>query len=179
MVESELFPCLRYFGLRFYAYNPVSVSLKWHSPLQTPINFLLSFSLYLIMFSLSITNLAEMFLLSSLHSACWWPAHWSVQVLRPGDSAWGKILWCRREVECYVSSASVFFSMCWFSVTLCSYRDRYWRESTFKGMDMVRRALDESYGAGQVSLVSASLRWLNHHSLMKPECGGKEVVNVL
>ena len=25
MVESELFPALRYFGLRFYAYNPVSV----------------------------------------------------------------------------------------------------------------------------------------------------------
>lgn len=24
MVEGELFPCLRYFGLRFYAYNPVS-----------------------------------------------------------------------------------------------------------------------------------------------------------
>ena len=24
MVESELFPALRYFGLRFYAYNPVS-----------------------------------------------------------------------------------------------------------------------------------------------------------
>ena len=25
MVEGELFPCLRHFGLRFYAYNPVSV----------------------------------------------------------------------------------------------------------------------------------------------------------
>ena len=24
IVESELFPALRYFGLRFYAYNPVS-----------------------------------------------------------------------------------------------------------------------------------------------------------
>ena len=26
MVESELFPCLRYFGIRFYAYNPVSLT---------------------------------------------------------------------------------------------------------------------------------------------------------
>lgn len=66
-----------------------------------------------------------------------------------------------------------------FFATLCSYRDRYWRESTFEGVDVVRRALDKSYGVGQVSLVSASLRWLNHHSLMKPECGGKVIVSVL
>ena len=25
MVEDELFPALRYFGLRFYAYNPVRI----------------------------------------------------------------------------------------------------------------------------------------------------------
>lgn len=23
-VEAELFPCLRYYGLRFYAYNPLA-----------------------------------------------------------------------------------------------------------------------------------------------------------
>ncbi len=27
MVESELLPCLRHFGIRFYAYNPVSSSV--------------------------------------------------------------------------------------------------------------------------------------------------------
>ena len=53
------------------------------------------------------------------------------------------------------------------------YRDRYWRESTFKGVDLVRSALDEAYGAGKVSLVSAAFRWLNHHSQMKPECNGE------
>ena len=54
-----------------------------------------------------------------------------------------------------------------------SYRDRYWRESTLKGVELVRKALDETYGAGKVSLVSASFRWLSHHSLMKPECNGE------
>ena len=37
---------------------------------------------------------------------------------------------------------------------------------------MVRSALDEAYGAGKVTLVSAAFRWLNHHSQMKPECNG-------
>ena len=52
-------------------------------------------------------------------------------------------------------------------------RQRYWRESTFKGVEMVRSALDEAYGAGKVSLVSAAFRWLQHHSQMKPECNGE------
>ena len=41
------------------------------------------------------------------------------------------------------------------------YRDRYWRESVFRGVELVRKALDESYGADKVSLVSAAFRWLN------------------
>ena len=52
------------------------------------------------------------------------------------------------------------------------YRDRYWRESVFKGVELVRGALDESYGVGKVSLVSAAYRWLNHHSQLSPEHGG-------
>ena len=38
---------------------------------------------------------------------------------------------------------------------------------------MVHSALDEVYGAGKVSLVSAAFRWLQHHSQMKPECSGE------
>ena len=52
------------------------------------------------------------------------------------------------------------------------YRKRFWRETNFKGIELIRKALDEAYGADQVSLVSASFRWLNHHSLMKAECNG-------
>ena len=37
----------------------------------------------------------------------------------------------------------------------------------------MRNALDECYGKDKVSLVNASFRWLNHHSLMKPDYGGK------
>ena len=38
---------------------------------------------------------------------------------------------------------------------------------------MVRSALDEAYGAGKVSMVSAAFRWLHHHSQMKPESNGE------
>lgn len=47
------------------------------------------------------------------------------------------------------------------------YRDRFWRESVFDGVELVRKALDEAYGKDQVSLVSAVFRWMNHHSKMK------------
>ena len=53
------------------------------------------------------------------------------------------------------------------------YRDRYWRGSVFKGVELVMGALDESYGVGGVSLVSAAYRWLNHHSQLSPEHGGE------
>ena len=56
---------------------------------------------------------------------------------------------------------------------LCSYRDRYWRESTFKGVELIVRTLDEVYGEGKVSLVSATFRWMNHHSKMRD--GGQTV----
>ena len=37
----------------------------------------------------------------------------------------------------------------------------------------MRKTLEEVYGADQVSLVSATFRWLNHHSAMKPENNGE------
>ena len=52
------------------------------------------------------------------------------------------------------------------------YRDRFWRETVFTGIAGIRKALDESYGPGQVSMVSAVFRWMNHHSKMKKEYGG-------
>ena len=54
-----------------------------------------------------------------------------------------------------------------------SYQERFWRETVFNGMAGVRKALDEAYGAGKVSMVSAAFRWMNHHSVMKPEYGGE------
>ena len=58
---------------------------------------------------------------------------------------------------------------------LYRYRDRYWRESAFRGMELVRKTLEEVYGADEVSMVSATFRWLNHHSAMKPEYNGEKV----
>ena len=54
------------------------------------------------------------------------------------------------------------------------YRDRYWRESSFRGMELVRKTLEEVYRADKVSLVSATFRWLNHHSALKTEYNGEK-----
>ena len=58
---------------------------------------------------------------------------------------------------------------------LYRYRDRYWRESAFRGMELVRKTLEEVYGVDKVSLVRATFRWLNHHSAMKPEYNGEKL----
>ena len=52
------------------------------------------------------------------------------------------------------------------------YRKRFWRESVFQGMVGVRQALDDVYGVGKVTMVSAAFRWLNHHSFMKQQYNG-------
>ena len=33
----------------------------------------------------------------------------------------------------------------------------------------MKRSLDEAYGSGQVNLVSAVFRWMNHHSKLQPQ----------
>ena len=53
--------------------------------------------------------------------------------------------------------------LCFFS-----YRKRYWRKIIFDGVSKVRQSLDEVYGVDKVSLTSATFRWMNHHSAMKP-----------
>ncbi len=56
---------------------------------------------------------------------------------------------------------------------MCRLRDRYWRESVFHGVERVRGALDKCYGVGVVSMTSAAIRWLNHHSQLSPQYGGQ------
>jgi aflatoxin B1 aldehyde reductase len=103
-VEPELFPCLRQFGLRFYAYNPLA-----------------------------------------------------------GGILSGRYKYTDKEQ----APEGRFFGDNWAK----AYVDRYWRPSVFDGVQMVQTALEKSYGADQVGLVSAAFRWLNHHSLMAPEHG--------
>ena len=43
----------------------------------------------------------------------------------------------------------------------------------FRGVELVKRALDECYGVDQVSLVSATFRWINHHSKISPDHNGE------
>ena len=42
----------------------------------------------------------------------------------------------------------------------------------FQGIAGVRAALDTAYGEGKVAMVSAVFRWMNHHSVLKKDCGG-------
>lgn len=114
MVEDELFPALRHYGIRFYAYNPLAGGM-----------------------------LSGKYAREDLDK-------------QPSGRFWGAT------AERWASA----------------YRDRFWRESVFEGADLVRRALDEAYGAGKVSLPSAAFRWLNHHSAMKPECDDAIILGV-
>ena len=42
----------------------------------------------------------------------------------------------------------------------------------FEGVDLIQKALDDAYGLGKVSMVSAALQWLCHHSELSPEHHG-------
>ncbi|XP_012692277.1 aflatoxin B1 aldehyde reductase member 3 [Clupea harengus] len=59
-----------------------------------------------------------------------------------------------------------------------AYRDRYWKESHFQGVDLVRTALEASYGAEKPTLTSAAIRWMYHHSHLKGELGDGVIVGM-
>lgn len=47
------------------------------------------------------------------------------------------------------------------------YQNRYWKESYFRAVDIVRAACDRQ----GISIVEAVYRWLAHHSMLRPERG--------
>eukprot|EP01137_Pigoraptor_chileana_P009896 Opistho-2@58798 len=57
-----------------------------------------------------------------------------------------------------------------------AYRTRYWKQSNFDSIELVKTALDGAYGSNKVSLAEASLRWLTHHSYLKGEHGDAVIV---
>ncbi|KAL4622530.1 aflatoxin B1 aldehyde reductase member 4-like [Arapaima gigas] len=100
-VETELFPCLRYYGIRFYAYNPLAGGLltgKYHYE------------------------------------------------DKDGAKPEGR-----------------FFGNAWAN----TYRDRYWKTSHFKAIDVVQKALEATYGSQKPSMTSAAMRWMYHHSQLQ------------
>ncbi|KAM9444084.1 aflatoxin B1 aldehyde reductase member 3 [Clarias gariepinus] len=111
-VETELLPCLRYFGIRFYAYNPLAGGLltgKYH--------------------------------------------------YEDKDGA---------------QPAGRFFGNTWAA----AYRDRYWKDSHFRAIDGVLKALDEAYGPDKPTLTSAAIRWMYHHSQLKGELGDAMIIGM-
>ncbi|XP_063798203.1 aflatoxin B1 aldehyde reductase member 2 isoform X3 [Pseudophryne corroboree] len=100
-VETELLPCLRQLGIRFYAYNPLA-----------------------------------------------------------GGLLTGRYKYEDKDNE---QAACRFFGNNWAE----AYRNRYWKKHHFQAIDLVQRALEESYGEGRPSLTSAALSWMYHHSKLQ------------
>ncbi|XP_055515206.1 aflatoxin B1 aldehyde reductase member 2-like [Leucoraja erinacea] len=104
-IEVELIPCLRYLGMRFYAYNPLA-----------------------------------------------------------GGLLTGKYQF---EDKFEKQPTGRFFGNNWAE----AYRNRYWKEHHFRAIDLVKKAIDETYGCGKTSLTSAALRWIYHHSKLQGDLG--------
>ncbi|XP_069466494.1 aflatoxin B1 aldehyde reductase member 4-like [Ambystoma mexicanum] len=111
-VETELLPCLRYLGIRFYAYNPLA-----------------------------------------------------------GGLLTGKYRYEDKEKS---QPTGRFFGNTWAEV----YRNRYWKEEHFQGIDLVDRALEVAYGAKKPTLTAAALRWMYHHSKLQGEHGDAVIIGI-
>ncbi|XP_056128859.1 aflatoxin B1 aldehyde reductase member 3 [Lampris incognitus] len=111
-VETELLPCLRYYGIRFYAYNPLAGGLltgKYHYE------------------------------------------------DKDGSQPAGR-----------------FFGNNWAE----AYRNRYWKQSHFQGIDLVHEALETAYGSEKPTLTSAAIRWMYHHSQLKGDLGDGVIIGM-
>ncbi|KAB5596456.1 hypothetical protein CTheo_93 [Ceratobasidium theobromae] len=53
-----------------------------------------------------------------------------------------------------------------------NYRARYWREDYFRALEVIDKAVD-SHG---LTISECALRWINHHSLLKPEYGDAIII---
>uniref|UniRef100_A0A8D0CVL3 Aldo-keto reductase family 7, member A3 (aflatoxin aldehyde reductase) n=1 Tax=Sander lucioperca TaxID=283035 RepID=A0A8D0CVL3_SANLU len=111
-VETELLPCLRYYGMRFYAYNPLA-----------------------------------------------------------GGLLTGKYHYQDKDGP---QPAGRFFGNNWAA----AYRDRYWKQSQFKAIDVVQKVLETVYGSEKPTLTSAAMRWLYHHSQLKGDLGDGVIIGM-
>ncbi|XP_051895474.1 aflatoxin B1 aldehyde reductase member 3 [Pristis pectinata] len=59
-----------------------------------------------------------------------------------------------------------------------AYRNRYWKEHHFRAIDLVKKAIDETYGCGKTSLTSAALRWMYHHSKLQGDLGDAVILGI-
>ncbi|XP_036034977.1 aflatoxin B1 aldehyde reductase member 3-like [Onychomys torridus] len=111
-VEKELLPCLRHFGLRFYAYTPLA-----------------------------------------------------------GGLLTGRY---KYEIEDEMQPLSRLFGKKWDHF----YRDWFWKEDHFKGIDLVKEALQATYGSSAPSMTSAALRWMYHHSQLQASQGDAVILGM-
>ncbi|XP_051028098.1 aflatoxin B1 aldehyde reductase member 2-like [Acomys russatus] len=111
-VEKELLPCLRHFGLKFYAYSPLA-----------------------------------------------------------GGLLTGKY---RCDVKDEEQPVSRFFGKKWDDF----YRNWFWKEDHFKGVDLVKKSLKATYGTRDPGMTSAALRWMYHHSQLQGSLGDAVILGM-
>ncbi|XP_006883650.1 PREDICTED: aflatoxin B1 aldehyde reductase member 3 [Elephantulus edwardii] len=111
-VETELFPCLRHYGLRFYAFNPLA-----------------------------------------------------------GGMLTGKYKYEDKDGKLPVGR---FYGINWSDL----YMSRYWKKDHFKGIALVEKALQASYGPSAPSMTSAALRWMYHHSKLQGAHGDAVILGM-
>ncbi|XP_004592480.2 aflatoxin B1 aldehyde reductase member 2-like [Ochotona princeps] len=112
MGEKELFPCLRHFGLRFYAYSPLA-----------------------------------------------------------GGLLTGKFKFEDKDEK---KSEGRYFTDPWADVL----KNIYWKEENFKGIALVQKALQATYGSNAPTLTSAAIRWIYHHSQLKGAQGDAVILGM-
>lgn len=106
--------------------------------------------------------------------ACMWNAHGQIQIWRPCNADRKGNQGTDLQQSNFQSSVSRLLTSGWNiqHMLITRYVERYWRPTVFKGLQLIRNALDRRYGVNKVSLVNAALRWLTHHSYLSPDNGG-------
>lgn len=174
-VEKELLPCLRCYGMKFYAYNPLAGAVIL--PLQ--LNYFLQKE------CLPKVN-AWINFCFKLYSLYRWPPDRKVPLWRQRWlPACRTVLWqqlgcsIQRQVrdQPIVLALLLVKLFCLMLRHICDCLPasvRYWKESHFHAIDRVLKTLDTVYGSQKPTLTSAAMRWMYHHSqLQVPDVHGK------
>lgn len=86
---------------------------------------------------------------------CWFPCRRSIRVFGGREES----------VRRFYSLNTLLYRRCEKPVAFCVNRERFWHKSTFEALEGLRGLCEKH----KTTLVSASLRWLHHHSMLSGE----------
>ncbi|KAJ3825071.1 Aldo/keto reductase [Lentinula raphanica] len=123
-IEPELIPCLRKYGISFYAFNPLGGGL------------------------------------------------FTGRYSSPQNEAGEGTRFDPNEVQGQVVYHSTLFSLLILTENVKMYRQRYWNDHYFNATSIIREVADK-YG---LTMAEVALRWLCHHSMLKPAFGDSIII---